>query len=94
MNYLDFVRTERVNHLVTVVIPEFVPTRWWHHLLHGNSGLRLKLAMLGRRDVIVANVRYYLQDRPEPPPADALAEELASCLPLGLGSNGSDRQVH
>ncbi|HLK59119.1 MAG TPA: APC family permease [Chthonomonadaceae bacterium] len=75
MQYLDAVQTERRNHLVTVVVPEFVSTRWWHNLLHGQSGLRLKLALLGRKDVIVANVRYYLQDLGGPPPKDALAEE-------------------
>ena len=31
--------------------------------------------LLGRKDVIVANVRYYLQDLTGPPPEDALAEE-------------------
>jgi amino acid transporter len=74
MHYLDAVMIERKNHMVTVVIPEFVPTKWWHNLLHGNSGLLLKLALLGRRDVIVANVRYYLEHRQEPPPPDALSE--------------------
>jgi len=75
MQYLDAVQLERRNHLVTVIVPEFVPTKRWHGLLHGQSGLRLKLALLGRKDVIVANVRYYLQDLPTSPPADALAEE-------------------
>lgn len=74
MRYLDAVQVERRNHLVTVIVPEFVPTKWWHGLLHGQSGLRLKLALLGRKDVIVANVRYYLQDLPAPPD-DALDEE-------------------
>ena len=64
MQYLDAVQVERRNHLVTVIVPEFVPTKWWHGLLHGQSGLRLKLALLGRKDVVVANVRYYLQDLP------------------------------
>jgi len=77
MRYLDAVQQERTNHLVTVIVPEFVPTKWWHHLLHGNSGLILKAALLGRKDVIVANVRYYLQRMDEPPPQDALSEETA-----------------
>ncbi|HEV2471305.1 MAG TPA: APC family permease [Chthonomonadales bacterium] len=76
MQYLDAVLAERRNHLVTVVVPEYVPTKWWHSLLHGNSGLLLKLALLGRRDVIVANVRYYLEQRVEPVSAEALAEEM------------------
>ncbi|HZT42180.1 MAG TPA: APC family permease [Chthonomonadaceae bacterium] len=77
MHYLDAVQQERRNHLVTIIIPEFVPTKWWHTLLHGNTGLRVKLALLGRKGVVVTNVRYYLEQRGEPPPMDALAEEMA-----------------
>jgi len=62
MHYLDVVHEEKPNHLITMVIGEFVPTKWWHTLLHGNTGLLLKLALLNRRDVVVANVRYYLED--------------------------------
>jgi len=47
-------------------------------LLHGNSGLLLKIALLGRKDVIVANVRYYLHQTEEKPPIDALEEESAT----------------
>ena len=75
MRYLDAVQHERRNHTVTVVVPEFVATKKWHALLHGQSGFRLKLALLSRRDVVVANVRYYLQHSETPPPSDALAEE-------------------
>ncbi len=75
MHYLDAVQLERRNHIVTVVVPEYVPTKWWHSLLHGNSGLLLKLALLGRRDVIVANVRYYLQQTSAKPAANALIDE-------------------
>jgi len=62
MAYLDQVEAEFQDDIVTVVIPEAVPARWWHHLLHGQMGLRLKLALLGRNDVVVANVRYPLRD--------------------------------
>ena len=86
MQYLDAVQTERYHHLVTVIVPEYVSTKWWHSLLHGNSGLMLKLALLGRRDVIVTNVRYYLQDMDEPPPHDALAEEVAPTIPVDIGT--------
>jgi amino acid transporter len=63
MQYLDAVQVERRSHLVTVVVPEFVPTRWWHRLLHGNTGVLLRLALGSRNDVVIANVRYHL--RPE-----------------------------
>ena len=59
--YLDEVQTER-EHIVTVILPEFVPSRWWHVLLHNQSGWLLKLALLGRKDVIVTNMRYHLKE--------------------------------
>jgi amino acid transporter len=80
MQYLDAVQVERRNHLITVIVPEFVPTRWWHPLLHGNSGLILKIALLGRKDVIVTNVRYYLQQMDAPPSGEALEAEVAEVI--------------
>ena len=62
LSYLTKVQNERDDDTVTIVIPEAVPTRWWHNLLHGQSGLRLKLALLARPDIIVANIRYPLKD--------------------------------
>jgi hypothetical protein len=89
MRYIDSVQFERANHAITVVVPEFVPTRWWQHLLHGQTGLRLKIALLTRPDVVVANVRYYLQNIRAPHTADALAEEddVAQALPKN-GAHG------
>ncbi len=46
--------------VVTVVLPEFVPAKWWHHLLHNQSSLLLKGALLFKRNVIVISVPYHL----------------------------------
>lgn len=62
LRYLDEVQTERPNTQVTVVIPEFVAPVWWQNLLHGQTGLVLKLALMGRRNVVVTNVRYHLAE--------------------------------
>jgi hypothetical protein len=51
---------------VTVIVPEFVPRRWWHNLLHNQTAWLLKMALLyGRRDWrgrfrIVTDVPFYL----------------------------------
>ena len=60
--YLDEVRKER-NHVVTVILPEFVSDRWWHSLLHNNSALQIKFALMNRPGVVVSNARYFLNDR-------------------------------
>ena len=30
---------------MTVVLPEYVPSHWWEHLLHNQTALRLKGAV-------------------------------------------------
>ena len=61
LRYLDAVQKERGDDVVTIVIPELVSRKLWHHLLHNQAGPLLKLALLNRRDVIVTNVRYFLE---------------------------------
>ncbi len=61
LRYLDAVQKERGDDVITIVIPEMVSRRLWHHLLHNQAGPLLKLALLNRRDVIVTNVRYFLE---------------------------------
>jgi len=49
------------NDMITVLLPEFVPARWWQHLLHNQSSLMLKGALLLRNGVIVISVPYHLK---------------------------------
>ncbi|MDQ1728313.1 MAG: hypothetical protein QOD33_438 [Pyrinomonadaceae bacterium] len=49
------------NDMVTVVLPEFVPAKWWQHLLHNQSSLMLKGALLFKKGVIVTSVPYHLE---------------------------------
>lgn len=47
---------------VAVVIPEFVVTRWWQHLLHNQTALMLKFALLPQPNVMVISVPYRLPE--------------------------------
>lgn len=47
--------------MLTVVLPEFVTARWWHQLLHNQSSLLLKGALLFKKDVVVTSVPYHLE---------------------------------
>jgi amino acid transporter len=62
MKYLEEVKKERPSYVVTVVLPEFVPKKWWHKLLHNQSGLFLKIALMMKRGIVFTNVRYYLDE--------------------------------
>jgi amino acid transporter len=35
--------------LATVLLPEFVPVKWWHHLLHNQTATLIRLALLYNR---------------------------------------------
>lgn len=52
---------ERPDDFVTILLPEFVPARWWHHLLHNQRALLIKGALLFRKNTVVADVPYHLK---------------------------------
>jgi hypothetical protein len=57
---LDDVGQANPDDTIVVVLPEMVPGRWWEHLLHNQTALRLKATLLFHPGVIVANVPYHL----------------------------------
>jgi len=61
LDYLDHLQRQDGDQLVTIILPEFVPARWWQHLLHNQTALVIKGALLFRRGVIVTNVPYHLK---------------------------------
>ncbi len=60
-NYVDRVRRSSPNVIITIVLPEFVPAKWWQNLLHNQNTLFLKGALLFKRGVVVTNVPYHLE---------------------------------
>jgi len=61
MRYIDAVQRERTDDVITIVLPELVSRKWWHQLLHNQAGPLIRFALAHRRDVIVTNVRYFLE---------------------------------
>lgn len=60
-DYIDeLIEREQLDQL-TVIIPEFYPRRWWHHLLHNQSAWILRLALMRKPKVVVTTVRYFLE---------------------------------
>lgn len=46
--------------LVTVIVPEIVPHKWWEHLLHNKTALYIRTAFLFKPNVVVTAVPYRL----------------------------------
>jgi hypothetical protein len=56
MHFLAELKRNEGADLVTVVLPEYVPDRWWEHVLHGQSAQFLKLALLFTPGFVVTSV--------------------------------------
>ncbi|HEV7683872.1 MAG TPA: APC family permease [Pyrinomonadaceae bacterium] len=61
LRYITRLEKVNSNDVVTVLLPEFVPAKWWQHLLHNQSSLMLKGALLFKEGVIVISVPYHLK---------------------------------
>jgi amino acid transporter len=60
LEYVKGVRRRSPRDVVTVFIPEYVVGRWWEHLLHNQSALRLKGRLLFQPGVMVTSVPWQL----------------------------------
>ena len=61
LRYVERLRRGGSENVVTVVLPEFVPARWWQQLLHNQSSLLLKGSLLFKKGVVVTSVPYHLE---------------------------------
>ena len=61
LRHINRLARENANDFITVVLPEFIPAKWWQHILHNQSSLLLKGSLLFKRGVIVTSVPYHLE---------------------------------
>ena len=61
LGYVDHLQAHAERHVITIVLPEFIPRRWWQNLFHNQTALLIKGALLFRKDVIVTDVPYHLK---------------------------------
>jgi hypothetical protein len=62
LEYIDHLQEKGgEHHVVTIVIPEFIPARWWQQLMHNQTALLIKGQLLFRRNVVVTDVPYHLK---------------------------------
>ena len=61
VDYIDQLHARDPDRIVTIILPEFVPARWWQQILHNQTALLIKGALLFRRNVVVTDVPYLLK---------------------------------
>jgi hypothetical protein len=61
LEYIEQVHAQHPGDYVTVVLPEFVPAKWWHHLFHNQRALLIKGALLFQPNTVVTSVPFHLR---------------------------------
>jgi amino acid transporter len=67
-DYIARLKSMEPNSLITIIVPEFVPTGWWPKLLHGQAALLLNLRFRFKPGVVVITIPYHIEayvDLPE-----------------------------
>ncbi len=74
LEYVERIADQRQpNETLTIVVPQFVPRRWWHQLLHAQTAVMLRLALLWRPGIVITNVPYHTAE-----PMDEAMDDVAS----------------
>jgi len=60
VEYVESLRMITAGELITIVVPEIVPKRWWEHLLHNKTALYIRTAFLFKPNVVVTTVPFLL----------------------------------
>jgi hypothetical protein len=62
---LDYVEQVRMrgqrDEIITIVVPEFVPFRAWHNMLHAQTAVLLRLALRFKPGIVITSVPYQLR---------------------------------
>jgi amino acid transporter len=60
LEYIEEIARAEPRAYVTVVLPEFVPAKWWHHIFHNQRALLIKGALLFKPNTVVTSVPFHL----------------------------------
>ena len=62
LRYMDALQSLHPTRPIVVVLADVVPRHWWENFLHNQTSLRLKLRLFGRKNTIVADVPFHVED--------------------------------
>jgi len=62
INYLDRIDECQTDDVITVIMPQFLARHWWQNILHNQTALLIRLALVFRRGMVVTDVPYRLKE--------------------------------
>lgn len=62
LGYINEIAAQRQpNEIITVIVPQFVPKRWYHNFLHTQTALWLRIALLFQPGIVITDVPYQVE---------------------------------
>lgn len=59
LDYIQKLLTLRApNEILTIVVPQFVPSHWWENLLHSQTAIMLRFALIFKPGLVILEVPY------------------------------------
>jgi amino acid transporter len=64
VRYLEATAQQDGDDILVVLLPEYVPRHWWERFLYNENARRIRAALLGRSDILVAEVPFRRETQP------------------------------
>jgi hypothetical protein len=64
LKFIDTVehKASESNYRVTVLIPQFIPRKPWHNILHNQTSILIRAFLLSRKNLVVSTVPFHLRE--------------------------------
>jgi hypothetical protein len=59
----DTDNNKNAGEVVTVLVPEFITSKWWHRFLHNQTGLILNNLLVLQTDIVVTTIPFHLKKK-------------------------------
>ncbi|MCH5584231.1 APC family permease [Shimazuella sp. AN120528] len=63
LRFLEHLQVKESNRQLTVLIPEFIPGRWWQRLLHNQTAIIIRVVLSVKKGIVVATMPYRLKSK-------------------------------
>jgi hypothetical protein len=59
LQYIESITLQmQANEILTIVVPQFVPKKWWANALHTQTAWGLRLALMFKKGIVITDVPY------------------------------------
>ena len=64
VRYLEYVASQAGDDIVVLLLPEYVPRHWWEKYLYNENARRIRDALLGHDNIVIATVPFRRDEQP------------------------------